>query len=102
MDMEYENESGSTPQPQVDVLDSDTDSLEVINDNVEANLEAELEIPPANGIKKRKLSSQVWNHFKILPKLPNQDLKCICKKCKLVFSAESRHGTGNLHRHLKK
>ncbi|KAL6521245.1 hypothetical protein OROGR_017814 [Orobanche gracilis] len=57
MDMEYETESGSTPQPQVDVLDSDTDSLEVINDNVEANLEAELEIPPANGIKKRKLNA---------------------------------------------
>ncbi|XP_027114057.1 zinc finger BED domain-containing protein RICESLEEPER 2 isoform X1 [Coffea arabica] len=53
--------------------------------------------------KKRRLTSEVWDYFNIIPKKdPNEELKCQCKKCGNEYSAESKSGTGNLHRHIKK
>ncbi|XP_027171799.1 zinc finger BED domain-containing protein RICESLEEPER 4-like [Coffea eugenioides] len=51
--------------------------------------------------KKRRLSSEVWDYFDIIPKKdPNEESKCRCKKCGNEYSAESKSGTSNLHRHL--
>ncbi|XP_071940029.1 zinc finger BED domain-containing protein RICESLEEPER 2-like [Coffea arabica] len=53
--------------------------------------------------KKRRLSSEVWDYFDIIPKKdPNEELMCRCKKCGNEYSVESKSGTGNLHRHLKR
>nr|XP_027083603.1 zinc finger BED domain-containing protein RICESLEEPER 2-like [Coffea arabica] len=53
--------------------------------------------------KKRRLTSEVWDYFNFIPKKdPNEELKCKCKKCGNEYSAESKSGTGNLHRYIKK
>ncbi|XP_071925329.1 zinc finger BED domain-containing protein RICESLEEPER 2-like [Coffea arabica] len=53
--------------------------------------------------KKRRLTSEVWDYFNFIPKKdPNEELKCKCKKCGNEYSVESKSGTGNLHRHIKK
>ncbi|XP_027171738.1 zinc finger BED domain-containing protein RICESLEEPER 1-like [Coffea eugenioides] len=53
--------------------------------------------------KKRRLTSEVWDYFNIIPKKdPNEELKCKCKKYGSEYSVESKSGTGNLHRHIKK
>ena len=54
------------------------------------------------GKKKRKITSEVWAYFTVLTPKPNEELKCKCKKCKRIYSAESKKGTGNLLRHIKK
>ncbi|CAI9090082.1 OLC1v1024772C1 [Oldenlandia corymbosa var. corymbosa] len=54
------------------------------------------EAAPANkgGRKERRLTSSVWNHFRILPQKPNEKLHCECKKCGKKYLAGSENGTG--------
>ncbi|CAI9089904.1 OLC1v1024556C1 [Oldenlandia corymbosa var. corymbosa] len=53
------------------------------------------EAAPANkgGRKKRRLTSSVWHHFRILPQKPNEKLHCECKKCGKKYLAGSENGT---------
>ncbi|XP_042408959.1 zinc finger BED domain-containing protein RICESLEEPER 2-like [Zingiber officinale] len=52
--------------------------------------------------KKRRLSSRVWSHFSMLPRNSDGKLECKCNKCGAKYVADSKSGTGNLHRHIKK
>ncbi|CAI9099485.1 OLC1v1036312C1 [Oldenlandia corymbosa var. corymbosa] len=56
------------------------------------------EASPANkGVrKKRRLTSSVWHHFRILPQKPNEKLHCECKKCGKKYLARSENGTADL------
>ncbi|XP_021715946.1 zinc finger BED domain-containing protein RICESLEEPER 2-like [Chenopodium quinoa] len=52
--------------------------------------------------RQRRLSSGVWVNFDFLDEPDeNGNLICKCKKCGIHFNADSKNGTGNLHRHLK-
>lgn len=58
--------------------------------------------PNTNNIKKRqrKLTSPVWEYFKILDDTDeNENLVCLCNRCGVKYIAESSHGTGNMLRH---
>uniref|UniRef100_A0A803LVX1 BED-type domain-containing protein n=1 Tax=Chenopodium quinoa TaxID=63459 RepID=A0A803LVX1_CHEQI len=53
--------------------------------------------------RQRKLTSDVWANFEFLDKPDEQgNIICMCKKCGQKYNAESRQGTGNLKRHIKK
>ena len=60
-------------------------------------------LKPNTGITKkrqRKLTSPVWEYFKILDDTDeNGNLVCLCNRCGVKYIAESRHGTGNMLRH---
>ena len=53
--------------------------------------------------RQRRLSSGVWVHYDFLDE-PDKDgnLICKCKKCGTTYNADSKNGTGNLTRHVKK
>uniref|UniRef100_A0A803LW41 BED-type domain-containing protein n=1 Tax=Chenopodium quinoa TaxID=63459 RepID=A0A803LW41_CHEQI len=52
--------------------------------------------------RQRRFSSGVWVNFDFLDEPDeNGNLICKCKKCGIHFNADSKNGTGNLHRHLK-
>ncbi|XP_058008040.1 uncharacterized protein LOC131182498 isoform X2 [Hevea brasiliensis] len=50
--------------------------------------------------RKRKLKSPVWAFFEMLPIGDDKKRRCKCKKCGVVYLAESKYGTGNLKRHM--
>ncbi|KAL4564394.1 hypothetical protein LXL04_028458 [Taraxacum kok-saghyz] len=62
-------------------------------------------LKPNTGIAKkrqRKLTSPVWEYFKILNDIDeNGNLVCLCNRCGVKYIAESSHGTGNMLRHGK-
>ncbi|KAL2942223.1 putative AC transposase [Bienertia sinuspersici] len=59
--------------------------------------------PSTNFKCQRKLTSNVWENFEFLDVPDAQgNLLCKCKKCGQRYNAESRQGTGNLKRHIKK
>ncbi|KAL5706065.1 hypothetical protein ACHQM5_024276 [Ranunculus cassubicifolius] len=57
-------------------------------------------IPPQKRI--RKLKSDVWQMFKILPRKPEEVEKAVCKKCGFIAKSGSNQGTGNMKRHIKR
>ncbi|KAL2925757.1 Zinc finger BED domain-containing protein RICESLEEPER 3, partial [Bienertia sinuspersici] len=59
--------------------------------------------PSTNFKRQRKLTSDVWENFEFLDVPDAQgNLLCKCKICGQRYNAESRQGTGNLKRHIKK
>ena len=50
--------------------------------------------------RKRKLTSFVWRHFKMLPLGEDKKQRAKCIKCGSEYLADSKYGTGNLKRHL--
>ncbi|XP_027171948.1 zinc finger BED domain-containing protein RICESLEEPER 2-like [Coffea eugenioides] len=87
--------------------DGDTGSSDSIEETGHTNHQSQCpdtsaigkkKLPPKATInmpgKKRRLSSEVWDYFDIIPKKdPNDELKCRCKKCGNEYSAESKSGT---------
>ena len=68
-----------------------------------ANIPAGVYKPVADGKppkRQRKLTSNVWEHYEFLKPDADGNLFCKCKKCGQVYPGESKHGTGNLKRHL--
>ncbi|KAI0530712.1 hypothetical protein KFK09_000260 [Dendrobium nobile] len=51
--------------------------------------------------KKRRLTSNVWGHFEMLPLAKDGKQRCKCKKCGATYLSDSKNGTGNLRRHLQ-
>lgn len=49
---------------------------------------------------KRKLTSFVWRHFDLLPRAEGKKRRAKCLKCGMEYLAESKHGMGNMKRHL--
>nr|GMC60524.1 putative Zinc finger, BED-type [Ipomoea batatas] len=52
--------------------------------------------------RKRKLRSQVWDHFdRLITKNTNGEtiVKAKCKYCEVLINSDSKYGTGNLKRH---
>ena len=50
--------------------------------------------------KKRRLSSDIWKEFRLLPSQPGETFYFECNKCGHKFNAESKNGTGNLRCHV--
>lgn len=53
-------------------------------------------------ISRRRLNSDVWVDFDMLPLGPDKKQRCKCKKCGTTYACPSTYGTGNLHKHLLK
>ena len=50
--------------------------------------------------RQRRLTSNVWKHYDFLEPDEDGNLFVKCKKCGQLYPGESKHGTGNLKRHL--
>jgi len=67
------------------------------------NISARAYKPMADGKPpkcQRKITSTIWEHYECLKVDEDCDLFCKCKKCDQVYREESKHGIGNLKRHL--
>ncbi|KAI0489278.1 hypothetical protein KFK09_029120 [Dendrobium nobile] len=51
--------------------------------------------------KKRRLTTNVWGHFEMLPLAKDGKQRCKCKKCGATYLSDSKNSTGNLRRHLQ-
>uniref|UniRef100_A0A803LBQ1 Uncharacterized protein n=1 Tax=Chenopodium quinoa TaxID=63459 RepID=A0A803LBQ1_CHEQI len=95
------------PDEPIDLPDSDSDD-EVSNSHQTESKKKTSNVTSLNkpGIhfkRQRKLTSNVWANFEFLDKPDEQgNIICKCKKCGQKYNAESRQGTGNLKRHIKK
>ncbi|KAK1389787.1 Zinc finger, BED-type [Heracleum sosnowskyi] len=91
--------------------------MESGGDNKDLEMENEendddVEIPPIGSgsetvdtscaLSRRRLKSDVWGYFNILPLGPDKKQRCKCKKCGVTYACPSNFGTGNLHKHLEK
>ncbi|KAL6540731.1 hypothetical protein OROMI_024614 [Orobanche minor] len=102
---EGEEEIGSVPN-KATIADKKTVASGSKNTTKATNAakgKAQKKLKPNNGnIKKRqrKLTSPVWEYFKILDDTDeNGNLVCLCNRCGVKYIAESSHGTGNMLRH---
>uniref|UniRef100_A0A803MZQ8 BED-type domain-containing protein n=1 Tax=Chenopodium quinoa TaxID=63459 RepID=A0A803MZQ8_CHEQI len=95
------------PDEPIDLPDSDSDDEVSDSHQTESKKKTSnvtsLNKPGINFKRQRKLTSDVWANFEFLDKPDEQgNIICMCKKCGQKYNAESRQGTGNLKRHIKK
>lgn len=90
----------ATQESDVHLLDIETHS-----DDDEETTQLQTEIPKdvedGRAKKKRRLTSGIWKEFRLLPSKKGEALLCECINCGNKYCAESKWGTGNLHRHAK-
>lgn len=55
---------------------------------------------PKCGKRRRKLTSNVWSKFEVLPLDADKKQRAKCLRCGIVYLCDSRYGTGNLKRHM--
>ncbi|KAK9926077.1 hypothetical protein M0R45_023329 [Rubus argutus] len=55
---------------------------------------------PKCGKRRRKLTSNVWSKFEVLPLGADKKQRAKCLRCGIVYLCDSRYGTGNLKRHM--
>ena len=91
--------NNTNPRP-VDV-DDDSSSDNNVKDKIDMN-QSQCPDPILKGEKRKKLNFEVWAHFTILTSKSNEELKCICKICHCIYSAQSKNRTGKLKRHIIK
>ncbi|XP_021735714.1 uncharacterized protein LOC110702319 [Chenopodium quinoa] len=95
------------PDEPIDLPDSDSDDEVSDSHQTESKKKTSnvtsLNKPGIHFKRQRKLTSDVWANFEFLDKPDEQgNIICKCKKCGQKYNAESRQGTGNLKRHIKK
>uniref|UniRef100_A0A803L1D2 BED-type domain-containing protein n=1 Tax=Chenopodium quinoa TaxID=63459 RepID=A0A803L1D2_CHEQI len=95
------------PDEPIDLQDSDSDDEVSDSHQTESKKKTSnvtsLNKPGIHFKRQRKLTSDVWANFEFLDKPDEQgNIICKCKKCGQKYNAESREGTGNLKRHIKK
>uniref|UniRef100_A0A803KML7 BED-type domain-containing protein n=1 Tax=Chenopodium quinoa TaxID=63459 RepID=A0A803KML7_CHEQI len=95
------------PDEPIDLPDSDSDDEVSDSHQTESKKKTSnvtsLNKPGIHFKRQRKLTSDVWANFEFLDKPDEQgNIICMCKKCGQKYNAESRQGTGNLKRHIKK
>uniref|UniRef100_A0A803N0I4 BED-type domain-containing protein n=1 Tax=Chenopodium quinoa TaxID=63459 RepID=A0A803N0I4_CHEQI len=79
------------------------DNLQTLQHQKKTSNVTSLNKPGIHFKRQRKLTSDVWANFEFLDKPDEQgNIICKCKKCGQKYNAESRQGTGNLKRHIKK
>ncbi|XP_070010684.1 uncharacterized protein [Nicotiana sylvestris] len=73
--------------------------MSIEHDDVESN---EISVSSSKG--QRKTTSVVWDFYEKLPldTDPDNRLRAKCKKCGIIFLADSKAGTTNLKRRLAK
>ena len=73
--------------------------MSIEHDDVESN-----EISVSSSKRQRKTTSVVWDFYEKLPldTDPDNRLRAKCKKCGIIFLADSKAGTTNLKRYLAK
>ncbi|XP_062099771.1 zinc finger BED domain-containing protein RICESLEEPER 2-like [Humulus lupulus] len=71
-------------------------------ENTEESTQNEVDSKTAKGKRRRKLTSNVWSCFNMLPvDQDNQTQRAECKHCGKIYNADPKYGTGNLSRHMK-
>nr|GMC51779.1 zinc finger BED domain-containing protein RICESLEEPER 2-like [Ipomoea batatas]GMD99278.1 zinc finger BED domain-containing protein RICESLEEPER 2-like [Ipomoea batatas] len=88
-------EGGDITNKNVEIEDL-YDCIEVVE------VEEEQKDPQKSMKRKRKLRSQVWDHFdRLITKNTNGEtiVKAKCKYCEVLINSDSKYGTGNLKRH---
>ncbi|KAK1391570.1 hypothetical protein POM88_010626 [Heracleum sosnowskyi] len=90
-------------------MESGGDNKDLEMENEENEGFVYVEIPPGSGsgdtsyaLSRRRLKSDVWGYFDILPLGQDKKQRCKCKKCGVTYACPSNFGTGNLHKHLEK
>ena len=80
-------------------LDSQNTEVPIPVDEESTQLEGDSK--GVKGKRRRKLTSEVWAHFDILPVGADMKQRAKCKSCGTVYMCDSKYGTGNLRRHMQ-
>ena len=92
-------ESGSENMELNQEIEDDVVEVEV----QEAPPDGNVSVETSSTQSRRRLKSDVWDHFEMLPLIPpNKKQRYKCKKCGTTYACPSTFGTGNLHKHIEK
>lgn len=86
----------------METIDVEMTSATIIQEDEKENEEKNENNDAGSQKRKRKLTSEVWKFFEMMPMDDTKEKKCRCKSCGQQYNCASKYGTGNMKRHIKK